>query len=173
MTRVLITGMSGTGKSSVIDRLAALGYAAVDADQPDWSHWALVAVPGAPPDASPALDWVWREDKLHELLDTSGPDPLFVSGCSPNQGMFRNRFDRVVLLSASPEIMLDRIATRMTNNFGKTAAEREKILADRREVEPLLRAGADVEIDTGAVPLDDVVARLIELVSARRRDGAR
>jgi predicted ATPase len=31
-TRVLLTGMSGTGKSSVIVRLAELGYVAIDAD---------------------------------------------------------------------------------------------------------------------------------------------
>lgn len=171
MTRVLITGMSGTGKSSVVDRLAALGYAAVDADQPDWSHWAPVAVPGAPHGASPALDWVWREDRLHELLDATGPDPLFVSGCSPNQGMFRDRFDVVVLLSASPDIMLHRVATRMTNDFGKSAAERQKILDDLRDIEPMLRASADLEIDTGETTLDGVVSTLVSI--ARGIDSAR
>jgi dephospho-CoA kinase len=34
MKRVLLTGMSGTGKSSIIDRLVALGYRAVDLDGP-------------------------------------------------------------------------------------------------------------------------------------------
>ena len=32
MKRILVTGMSGTGKSTVINRLATLGYRAVDSD---------------------------------------------------------------------------------------------------------------------------------------------
>jgi predicted ATPase len=39
MKRVLITGMSGTGKSSVIQELAARGYRAHDLDTPEWSEW--------------------------------------------------------------------------------------------------------------------------------------
>lgn len=165
MTRMLITGMSGTGKSSVIERLATLGYRAIDADSPEWSEWAPMPVPGAFPGIAPELDWIWREDRMHNLLDEAGPDPLFVSGCAPNQGTFHRRFDVVVLLSAPPDVIVQRLATRTTNDFGKTAAERDKILADLRDVEPMLRAGSDMEIDTGTMPVDAVVSQLIELAS--------
>jgi dephospho-CoA kinase len=37
MSRVLLTGMSGTGKSSVIAELKRRGFAAIDMDEPDWS----------------------------------------------------------------------------------------------------------------------------------------
>ena len=36
MKRILITGMSGTGKSSVIRELQARGFAAIDTDYGDW-----------------------------------------------------------------------------------------------------------------------------------------
>jgi dephospho-CoA kinase len=39
MKRVLITGMSGTGKSTVILELAARGYKAVDLDSDEFSEW--------------------------------------------------------------------------------------------------------------------------------------
>jgi shikimate kinase len=165
MTRVLITGMSGTGKSSVIERLAALGYRAIDADTPEWSEWAPMPAPGAFPGLAPELDWVWREDRLRQLLADSSAEPLFVSGCAPNQRRFHDRFDHIVLLSAPGDVLVDRLATRTTNQFGKTVEEREKILADLHEVEPLLRAAADVEIDTGATPFEDVVTQVIGLVS--------
>jgi hypothetical protein len=45
-----------------------------------------------------------------------------------NQGKFNDRFDAVVLLSARPEVILDRVARRTTNDYGKAAAERELIL---------------------------------------------
>ena len=43
MKRVLLTGMSGTGKSSVIRELAALGYKAIDTDDGWCEH-----LPGRP-----------------------------------------------------------------------------------------------------------------------------
>src|SRR5262245_36317906 len=39
MKRVLITGMSGSGKSSVIQELVARRYQAYDLDTPEWSEW--------------------------------------------------------------------------------------------------------------------------------------
>jgi dephospho-CoA kinase len=39
VTKILITGMSGTGKSTVISELADRGYHAVDTDNDFWSEW--------------------------------------------------------------------------------------------------------------------------------------
>jgi predicted ATPase len=36
MTAVLVTGLSGTGKSSVLAELAGLGHRTVDTDYGDW-----------------------------------------------------------------------------------------------------------------------------------------
>lgn len=159
MMRVLITGMSGTGKSTVIQRLAELGYAAVDTDSDEWCEWREVALDGGP--AEP--DWVWREDRVRVLLDTAVIGPLFIAGCKTNQGVLYDDLDYVVLLTAPTDVMLGRVAARTTNPFGKRDAERAKILRDARAVVPLLRASADVEIDTAATPLDAVVATLIDL----------
>jgi dephospho-CoA kinase len=151
MTRVLITGMSGTGKSTVIAELAARGYRAVDLDSPEWSY------------TRDDGEWVWREDRVERLLaDDDGDPPRFVSGCSINMVRFYPRFDEIVLLSAPTDVMLERIATRTTNLFGKTDAEREKILRDTAEVEPLLRRVATREIvTTGTV--DEVAARILRV----------
>jgi hypothetical protein len=84
MKRVLLTGMSGTGKSTVINELAARGYKAVDTDDHGLSEW--VAVPlDEPTGLAPGQDWVWREDRIQELL-SSDVEVLVLSGCSPNQG---------------------------------------------------------------------------------------
>jgi thymidylate kinase len=78
---------------------------------------------------------------------------------------FYDRFDAVVLLSAPAEVMLERIARRTTNPYGKTSAERELILHDLSTVEPLLRAGCSHELDAGR-PLDDVVDDLIAIADS-------
>lgn len=83
---------------------------------------------------------------------------LFVAGCIANQAQFYSRFDSVVLLSAPSDVVLARVANR-TNPFGSTAAQREEIASDLVEFEPLLRAAADIEVDT-TVPLATVVNEL-------------
>ena len=83
----------------------------------------------------------------------------------PNQGAYYDRFDAVVLLSAPLEVLLERVRTRETNDFGKSDAERARIVADHAAVEPLLRAGATAEIDTRR-PLHEV-ADALEAIARR------
>ena len=79
-----------------------------------------------------------------------------------NQGRFYSRFDAIVLLSAPTEVLLERVATRTTNDYGKSGEERDVILNHVAEVEPLLRATRTHEIDTSR-PLDSVVEQLIAI----------
>jgi shikimate kinase len=162
MKRVLITGMSGTGKSTVVAALAARGHKAVDADEPGFSE--LVSVPdGELTGLGPGIDWVWREDRIQALLSTPDADLLFVSGCAPNQGRFYAQFDHVVLLTAPAAVIAKRLATRTTNPFGKDPDQLARTLLLQQEVEPLLRRGADFEVDTTA-PLEEVVAAILRHV---------
>jgi dephospho-CoA kinase len=145
--RVLVTGMSGTGKSSALAELRRRGFDAVDTDEPGWTE------------RDDDGGYRWREDRIDELLDRQRDAALFVSGTVSNQGRFYPRVDAVVLLSAPADVLLQRISSRTTNDYGKTEAERKLILEHLREVEPLLRATRTHEIDV-ARPLDDVVAEL-------------
>lgn len=42
MRRVLVTGMSGTGKSRALAELSGLGFQVVDTDDPGWTVWSDV-----------------------------------------------------------------------------------------------------------------------------------
>jgi len=55
------------------------------------------------------------------------------------------------------------LATRTTNPYGKQPDEVARVLALQQTVEPLLRAGAGLEVDTSA-PLDQVVSTVLRLV---------
>jgi dephospho-CoA kinase len=141
--------MSGTGKSTALAELARRGFRAVDTDEPGWTN----------EDADRGR-W-WDEERIAQLLAEDGPT-LYVSGTVTNQGRFYDRFDAVVLLSAPPDVLFDRISTRTTNEWGKTPEERALIVEHIREVEPLLRATCTHEIDTSA-PLEEVVDLLVEI----------
>ena len=107
-------------------------------------------------------DWVWREDRIQELLDTEDAAVLFVSGTSPNQGRFYPRFNHIILLSAPADVILERLATRSNNPYGKRPDEVAKVLDEIQTIEPLLRRGATHEINT-SIPLDRAVARVLEI----------
>ena len=109
MKRVLLTGMSGTGKSSVIGELAALGYKAIDTDD-GWCE--------PLPDGRQR----WREDAIAALLDAADADVVFIAGCEENQVRFHSRFDLIILLSAPAQTMAGRLAARTGNPSAKHAA---------------------------------------------------
>ena len=143
--------MSGTGKSTVLAELESRGFATVETDVEPWSEW-----------SEEAGGYVWNERLVAELLEREYQTTLFVSGTVSNQGRFYDRFDAVVLLSAPAEVLLERIDVRTTTRFGKSREERERILGDLAEVEPLLRATCTHELDA-TQPLETVVAKLAAL----------
>ena len=148
--------MSGTGKSSVIEALAERGYTAIDTDADGWHHW--VDVDGQP-------DRVWREDRIQALLSNQDTAVLFVSGTASNQVRFYPQFDHIVLLSAPTSVLLERLATRTTNPYGKRPDELARILEHLQTVEPQLRRTATLEVDTSA-PLAQVVETILRLVQS-------
>lgn len=154
MSKVLITGMSGTGKSAALRLLGERGHRVVDTDTDQWSRW----VTG--PDGSP--DWIWREDAMAALLAGHRHGHLFVAGCKTNQRSFYSQFDHVALLSAPADVIMARIGERTGNPYGKHPDERAEILRNLAAVEPLLRATATIEIDATA-PLSDIVRQLEDL----------
>jgi shikimate kinase len=157
--------MSGTGKSTVIKELAARGYKAVDTDYDGLSE--LVDVPDDQPTGlDPGQDWVWREDRIQDLLSTDDVDVLFLSGCAPNQGKFYPQFDHVVLLTAPAHVIVERLAARTTVPYGKRPEEVARVLGLQHTIEPILRRDAGYEVDT-SLPLNQVVAKLLRIVGAR------
>jgi hypothetical protein len=66
--RVLVTGMSGTGKSTALAELRRQGFDVVDTDEPGWTEWS---------DEEPG--YVWREHRIAELLARDRDVPLYVS----------------------------------------------------------------------------------------------
>jgi dephospho-CoA kinase len=157
---VLLTGMSGTGKSTLVRELQRRGYTAQDADDDGFTE----------PRANGR--WGWRTDAVSALLErTSGL--LFFAGCSEEQRTLP--FDYRVLLTAPRSLLITRLRERTTNTYASDGAELANVLTDIDEVEPLLRRSADLVLDTTRPP-EQLADQLLERVTAfqnaaTHRDG--
>ena len=88
-----------------------------------------------------------------------------VAGCAENHAKFHPQFDHIVLLSAPLETLVERLATRINNSYGKAPVELRRFLDDVETVEPLLRRAASHEVRT-TVPLNEVVRIVLRIVDA-------
>ncbi len=145
MARVLITGMSGAGKSTVLAAVARRGFHTVDTDYDGWE------LSGAR----------WDEPRMSALL--ADHTTLAVSGTASNQGVFYDRFEHVVYLYAPLETLLERVRTRTNNPYGKAAQQQADITRYVSEVEPLIRRSATLELD-GLAPVERLADRLEQLL---------
>jgi shikimate kinase len=149
MARVLLTGMSGAGKSAVLAAVAQRGYPTVDTDYGGWE------LPGA----------LWDEPRMSALLAEN--TTIAVSGTAENQGRFYDRFEHVIYLRVPLDVLLDRVRSRSNNPYGKTADEQADITRYVDEVEPLIRRTATLELD-GLLPIPTLADRVEECLSPGR-----
>ncbi len=150
MHHILITGMSGVGKTTVLEALRARGHACIDMDDASLSFH------------DDDGHQHWRTDALIQLLEAHPERTTFVVGCAEEQAGLTDRFRAIVLLSAPIEVMVDRIRSRSSHAFGQDPAAMARILDDLRSVEPLLRRSCTHEIVT-TLPVAQVVERVLEI----------
>jgi shikimate kinase len=136
----------------VLSELARRGHHTIDTDYDDWTT-----------DAG-----IWDEPRMDRLLSSS--HDVVVSGTVENQGRFYDCFDHVILLSAPPPVLIERVRNRTNNQYGKTAEQQAEMAEYIATVEPLLRGGADLELD-GRQPVSELADVIEALMADRRENG--
>jgi len=168
--KIYITGLSGTGKTSIVEALSKKGIRAVDIDD-DLCHWENKHT-------SEHTEWhPGKDDEWHEthtwLCDTEdlkkrlgGAEHVVVVGLADNQNDYLSLFDKVFVLHCRPEVFLARIQTRTNNDFGKLPPEQRKLLNWERTFETEM-------VQKGAVPLDAErpLEKVVEDIISNLRDN--
>ena len=163
---VRVTGVSGSGKSSVCEILKDQGRIAVDADWEGFSQWVHRLTGEAavnPPYPAQAgwlddFDWKVRPEAVQSLATSMASEVGFLCGGFENHADVWPLFDRVVCLVLDEATLRDRLASRTTNHFGKHPEELRAAVRWRRVVEDLYR-------NCGAAIID--ATQSLEMVAAQ------
>lgn len=171
MQKILITGIQGSGKTTVAAELKKQGYPTIDSD--DISHWVdengtplTEKRPSNPSDAWLRTHaWVWDQVKLQECLAQPLDRPLLLCGISWDQSHYYDLFDRIILLELDEVTVRQRLLTRDNGSvFGKQPHELQLILERMATFQDQAKAAGAVAIDAHK-PLRDVVREIINTIS--------
>ena len=149
--KIYLTGVSGTGKSSIVRTLIARGVPALDMDE--WlcsrkhkdTGEKVEWEPGQNEEWYATHGWICNVPALETLLAEN--KTIVVAGLSSNQDDYLKLFDTVLVLHASPETILSRIEKRTDNEYGKHPLEQQRLLNWYKSFEAEM-------IENGAVPID-------------------
>lgn len=149
---ILITAVSGTGKSTVCEALHTIGYDAIDIESVD-GLYELVnektgeVIPGSLEQIREGVDWNCNKRKLKKLVASQASDLTFYCGGMSNTFEVWDVFDLVIMLTVSDEATIKRLSTRQSGEFGSTKVSRDWVLSWKHSFEKRL-------LDAGAVPVN-------------------
>lgn len=159
--KIYVTGVAGSGKSSIVRALSAEGIAAVDMDL-GLCHWENRETggmagwePGRSEEWYASHGWMCDTPELENILDTN--ENIVVVGLSSNQEEYLARFDKVFILHCSPETVIARLNARTDSDYGKHPAEQARLLAWQKTFEAEMVAKGAIPLDADR-PLAEVVA---------------
>ena len=139
--RILITGISAAGKSTLYEELLQQGYDAYDIDADHQVAYSIdvrtgekdVTVPKPRPrDWADNHHWIWDGENLKNYLETHAEHDLFVCGTGDNEMEFYGWFDKLFVLTLDMETLTHRLTTRTNNDYGQQPYELRATL-DRYE----------------------------------------
>jgi dephospho-CoA kinase len=138
MSLVLVTGISGAGKSAVCNELQRRGYEAHDTDRDRNAVWVdretgevTAEVAGAserPPGWLDRQEWRAPPARVEELAARAEGRLAFLCGATANEDEIWHLFSQTIYLAIDEETLRHRLHTRTTNDFGKAPHELAAVL---------------------------------------------
>lgn len=152
--RYLITGVAGTGKSTITHELRRRGLAAYDTEE-GFSYYADKQTgERAIRPATPTPEWyeqhhrIFDEKVLMNLFKKHAGEPLFICSITANQSKFYPEFDKIFLLTAPDDVITHRLGTRTNNYFGRHPLELARVIGRHRQFDEELEALGAIAIDS-------------------------
>ncbi|GAC1392135.1 MAG: hypothetical protein NVSMB46_07090 [Candidatus Saccharimonadales bacterium] len=176
MALFFITGIAGSGKSTVTNELKSRGYEAYDTDDDGFSRWLNSQTGYIHPKSSVKKEdrteeflknhiWVVPRASLEKLSKLALDKTIFLCGVASNEDEIRDLFKLIFELTIDDKTLIHRLTTRTTNDWGKQPHELEKTLESQHGAAGLYRKHNPILIDaTQSIKL--VVDNIIEIAKA-------
>ncbi len=152
---VLITGVSGSGKTTIAATMKKRGYNASNMDSiGGLCSWVDLATGKPDPnfkindvtDWADRYDWLWSQQRLTQLLGNSAL--TYFCGSSGNQETFYPMFSKIFLLEMDQQLIRDRIFNSdRDHEYGRKPGELEAIFNYYEEFQDKARAAGATVID--------------------------
>lgn len=135
---ILVTGIAGSGKTTVANELRAMGHEAVDIEEVDGmfamyrkgTNELFEDYDNADPEKIRNAAWLCDVTQLKALLREQRADVAFYGGVASNMDEVMPLFDTVLLLQADVNTLHSRLSNREgTDDIGNTEAGRQAVLA--------------------------------------------
>lgn len=176
---ILVTGVTGSGKSTVCKELKRRGHKAYDIERirplfsmvhkktkrviPGWDNNDLALIK--------QMDWICNKERLEKLIHADRQGTAFYCGTASNLGEISPLFDKILLLRCSSRVLDERLRTRVTNDFARNPAVRRWVLASKEEWEDAVSKLGAVTINAGLTLTKTVDAVLKEARRKARAEG--
>lgn len=177
MSLTYITGISASGKSSVMRKLQELGFEAHGVDEEGYANWVDRETGETrtfhEDDPSSNIHdwyqkhhWILSRDRIRELKDHSdrAGKTIILAEYADDEDNVRQLFDKVIYLAVDEDTIRERVNNRQDNHFGKTGEEMAAIVEwlDKND-EAYRKSGAYV-IDA-AQSLNKVMKEVLKAIS--------
>jgi len=170
--KVLITGIAGTGKSTIVKELKERGITSLDLhDIPGLFFWQkkenkqkVEYIPVESREWFDTVDRLCDTFRLKEIL--SQYESIVVAGTTSgsNQKEFLSLFDKVILLQSDPQTLLYRMQTRINKSgYGKTRAEQDDNIEWQKEFDSQILSYGAISVSTDG-ELSSVVDKIVILI---------
>lgn len=172
MGKVLITGVSGTGKSTICKELTKLGREAYDIENVEGMfemyHKGTDKVfedyDNSNPEHIKSAEWRCDVGKLRGLLDSQKTETGFYCGIASNMDEILPLFDKVMVLRPDSRVLSGRLETREgTADIGNTKEGREVVLGWKDWWEGEMRKKGAILVDANRSP-SEIADRIIRLI---------
>lgn len=169
MSLIYVTGVAGTGKTTVRNEILRRGYKAYDADEDRISacvdeSGAAAPMPDNPQDllshCPDGYQYQFVPSRIEGLIDKSKNKTIFLCGAAANDNDYLDSFSKVFALQLSEEALKERIQNRSSNDYGKNLRQLRSILEWHRTAEADYRDIGAILIDASQ-NVDDVVDEIL------------
>jgi len=170
--RILITGVSGVGKTSVCKHLEKSGYESTDIENIEGmfemvrkgTKEVFEDYDNANPEHLKSAEWICNLENLKSFLASQKSDLAFYSGIASNMDDILPLFNKVIVLQPDPKILNERLKNREgTEDIGNTQEGRDIILGWKDWWEDEMKKKNAILIDANA-SVEEISKTILEKI---------